>query len=215
MKKSLHDFREDIIKRMFGSIGHIPQGWSRLAIEGRRDTDRRLAMYDLPLNDEMNVLELGSNVGFLTSAIAEQVKFILGIEKDPSSMTISTDVADFFDIENIQIATEQVEKSEHIKPVYDLVLSCQMHHWVKMGFEDYIDHIVKAVAPKGYLFFESHDTRTIDRDYNNKVNLIMRKGFVALDSGSYTEWNKPQYYLPDAKYPSMIPRAFTLFKKRK
>lgn len=201
------------INKLFKKHGQIPQGLKALGIEGRRDCDKRFEMYKLDsiLKKNMNVLELGSNCGFLSCLIAERVMNVTGIEMDPILVEVANEAKRVLNIPNVNFKKMKFEDYSISSDKFDFVLSCQMHMWVKLPFVIYIGKVCSKISDGGYLLFESHDLQTIDKNIHQKLEIIMSKKMKLIHSGHWVE-NPGQYWIPPKNHKK-IPRNFYIFQK--
>ena len=196
---------------LFADHGQIPQGLKALGIIGRRDSDARYMMYglDTVLTDKFEVLDIGCNCGFLSCKIAPQVRKVTGIDIDPDLVRIANLATVMLNIRNCVFFNKDL-KEYHLVSKYDLVIASQIHHWVKLPFDFYIDKLIALVKDGGYLLFESHDTDNVDADIDEKIELIIKKGFSVVHSGHWVE-DPGQYWIPPKKHKK-IPRQYYLMR---
>jgi len=199
------------IKEMMLAQNEISQGWSMVDIEGRRDIDKRLSLYQLPLNKSDIVLDVGCNVGFMSLALSPSVQLVHGIDTDTDLLEIADYTKDLLNIENVFFYEKNIIKLESANK-FDLILSLQIHMWVKKPFEEYIDKIFSLLKPGGRLLFESHDLETVDIDIDDKVKYIQLKGAKIENSKEYAEKNT--FYVKKPRgAKETIRRKFFLFRK--
>lgn len=153
---------EDIIKlkELIAARGpyKIYQAWDAIGIDGQRPTTMRYYIYGLDkiITPDTTVLDLGSNVGFMSLKCAEIAKEVHGIERYS------------YWVEIAELATEVIDRFTaffHLldalafKPPYefDLMLSLSFHHWGPDVFARYAEVVYKGMLKEGgHLLFESH-----------------------------------------------------------
>ncbi|MCK5609592.1 class I SAM-dependent methyltransferase [Candidatus Pacearchaeota archaeon] len=205
---------DDLINRIHSLLrdhGQVPQGLKELGIKGRRECDMRYEMYgfDLILKDTFDVLDIGCNCGFLSCLIAKKVRRVVGIDINKILIEIANLASIALNLGNCLFF---VSDFREYKPASkrDLVIASQIHFWLKIPFEDYVDKLVTLVKDQGYLLFESHDTDTVDADIDKKISLMIDKGFVVIHSGHWVE-DPGQCWIPPKKHKK-IPRQYFLMR---
>ena len=192
----------------------FPQGLKALGIEGRRDSDMRFKMYglDTVLNQDSLVLEPGSNCGFLSALIAQYSGGVWGFDIDMAMVEVANLVKKELGIHNAFFFQSRFEEfsDDH---TYDLVVACQLHHWVSMEFEQFTSKIISFVKKGGYLLFETHNINTIDRDWFPKTRHIMDQGFDLIRGGEWVEEKPGRFWIPERNEPD-IPRKWFLMRRR-
>ena len=143
------------------SQGYFYQGLEELGITGGKPTGYRFAQYDVDaLIKNADVLDIGSNAGFVACYCAKLAKSVTALELNPFLNKIAQDTADYLRHGNISIIEDDFTTCVLPKK-YDVALSFSNHHTIDgnlhMGFERYIEKIVGLLKPGGYLLFESHN----------------------------------------------------------
>lgn len=220
-RKGVEAMTTDIKRKimdLFKEHGQISQGLVELGIEGRRGSDMRFMMYRLGdyLKPYHKVLDIGCNCGFLDCLIAKRVSAVLGVDKDPTLIKIAriatkaTGVASNTHFVNDDFNDFHDGEGAKHRKTFDLVMSCEMHMWVRLPFETYITRAASYIKTGGVLLFESHDTDNVDKDIIDKINIIKSKGFRQIWSGSWLE-DPGKYWIPPKQHKK-IPRQFCLLK---
>ena len=136
------------------------QSFPMLNIKGNRPTDLRIKTYGLydVLDKSMNVLDIGSNVGFFDMTIAEHVNSITGIEYDKDFADIAAGTAKILGLDNVTFINADANQwlKNNMNNRYSLILSFAVHCWLNVKAEDYAQIISELLLPRGFLVFESH-----------------------------------------------------------
>jgi SAM-dependent methyltransferase len=206
------------IKEILVEYKQYPQGLEAFGIRGRRDSDFRFKLYgfDTLLKPEFDVLDLGCNCGFIDMLIAPRVRNVVGFDISPQMVSVARLSAEALDYKNCYFIeadfNDQMLLSKAFHNPFDLVLACQMHHWVNLPFSIYADRIVGYVKEGGFLLFESHDTETIDRNLTDKLHILYTKGVSVVHEGEWVE-DPEEFWNPPRKGHKKIPRKFFLLQK--
>jgi len=136
----------------------IYQAWERLGIDGQRPTTMRYHIYGLDkiIGPETTVLDLGSNIGFMSLKCAETASQVHGIERYSYWVEIAELAAEVLGIENAHF---QIGDALAFEPPFefDLILSLSFHHWGPDVFAKYVEVVFKGMLKAGgHLLFESH-----------------------------------------------------------
>lgn len=162
------------------------QGLARLGISGAKPSEERLSLYaiDNLLQGSDRVLDIGSNCGFLSLAIADRVGRIEGIEFNPYLVSIANLAIDYLGVKNASFLLgdfDEFEPEGRYDAVFSLANHCTIDGNMNMGFEDYIAKIFSLLHGGGYLFFESHNvfgpgkgTPGDDGDLDRKFEIVER-----------------------------------------
>ncbi|WP_159299936.1 bifunctional 2-polyprenyl-6-hydroxyphenol methylase/3-demethylubiquinol 3-O-methyltransferase UbiG [Spiribacter sp. SSL99] len=141
--------------------GYFYQGLECLGISGAKPTGFRFAQYDV---DEIlkgsNVLDIGSNTGFVAIWCAKLAKSVTGIELNPYLNKIAREAADHLSILNVAFCEEGFEEFDSDRK-FDVILSLSNHHTIdgnlNLGFEKHMQRISNLLEVDGYMLFESHN----------------------------------------------------------
>ena len=158
------------------------QSCAELDIEGERDTEKRFNDYKLEylLDRNMNVLDIGSNCGFLSLFVSKYVNKIIGVEKEQHLFELANKVKDDLNINNCYFIHKDFESFTTIEK-YDVIFSFAEHLWIGMSFVDYIKKIKSLLKLQGLFFIESHKINLgLDLDFKMKLDLIETLGFTKL-----------------------------------
>lgn len=170
------------------SHGYFYQGLEQLGITGGKPTGFRFKQYDVDqILAGAEVLDIGSNAGFVAVYCAWRAKFVTAVELNPHLNRVARDTAKHFKLSNMEVIDGDFSTFQSDRK-YDVVLSFSNHHTIDgnldMGFENYIKRIVSFLRPDGYMLFESHNVFAEgkggmgdDGDMEQKV-AIMNKYFT-------------------------------------
>lgn len=142
--------------------GNAYQGSSRLGISGGKPNEVRMKLYDVDalLSDTQSVLDIGSNMGFMSLYFAERCKRVDALEYNPYLCQIGQTAAKALSINNVSFVCDDFLLFRPNNP-YDVVLSLANHATIdqrlSISFEDYIRKIYSMLNADGYFFFESHN----------------------------------------------------------
>lgn len=142
--------------------GTAYQGSRRFSIGGGKPNEVRMQQYEIDslLNSTQSVLDIGSNMGFMSLYFAERCKRVDALEYNPYLCQIGQLAANTLSIDNVSFLCGDffVFRPAH---TYDIVLSFASHATIDkrmlISFEDYIRKIYALLNPGGYLLFESHN----------------------------------------------------------
>lgn len=166
--------------------GYFYQGLEELGITGGKPTGFRFRQYDVDtILQGADVLDIGSNCGFVAVYCAKRAGSVVAVELNPYLNRIAVDTARHFKLDNIEVVESDFSVYETVKK-FDVVLSFSNHHTIdgnlNMGFEAYIDKIASFLKPNGYLLFESHNVFAAgaggigdDGDMEQKMAIINKR----------------------------------------
>ena len=167
--------------------GYFYQGLEELGITGAKPTGFRFSQYQVDdILKNADVLDIGSNCGFVSCYCARRAASVTAIEVNPFLNRIAKDAADYLKLGNINFVENDFSTFVSDKE-FDVVLSFSNHHTIDgnlhMDFERYIEKVVDLLKPGGYLLFESHNVFASgeggagdDGDMEQKI-AIMNKHF--------------------------------------
>ena len=136
------------------------QGFDRIGIIGSRSTEKRFKEYNIEnlLSKNKNVLDIGSNCGFVSLCTSESVKNVTGVELNPFLVKISNATKEFLNIQNVKFVCstfEEYKTGEKFDIVYSFANDSTIDDNVMFNFEEYIQKILFLLSPDGLLIFES------------------------------------------------------------
>jgi SAM-dependent methyltransferase len=140
--------------------GYFYQGFADVSVSGLRDTSARVAA--LQMLDRVrgrSVLDIGSNSGFVSIALAETAESVDGVESNPYLNKMGVLVADYLGRSNVKFTDGDFEDFEPGRE-YGVVMSFANHSTfdgnTKHTLEEYFDKCLRLLESDGIFLFESH-----------------------------------------------------------
>jgi SAM-dependent methyltransferase len=160
--------------------GYWYQSSAELGITGLRDTAGRVDAFGLrDLVRDRTVLEIGSNSGFLSLAIAPAARRVVAFEINPYLVAAGRIGAAHLGIDRVEFLVSSFEDFADGGERFDDVLSFANHHTydgnTRQGLEEYFDRCHAVLRPGGRLIFESHPPALEGRDFGRTVEIIERR----------------------------------------
>lgn len=162
----------------------IYQAWERLNIEGQRPTMMRFHIYGLDkiIGPDSTVLDLGSNVGFMSLKCAEYARAVWGVERYEHWVRIAELATSCLEIENCHFRCCDALAFDS-QYEFDVMLSLSFHHWGPDVFAKYTEKIFKGMLKVGgHLLFESHAPKSRDL-FEQYASYLQSVGFAAKYDG--------------------------------
>ena len=136
------------------------QGFDKIGIVGSRSTEKRFDEYNIGslFSKNKNVLDIGSNCGFVSLYTSEFVKSVIGVEINPFLVKISNDTKAFLGIKNANFICSKFEEYKTDKKfdiVYSFANDSTIDSNTTFNFEEYIQKILFLLTSNGLLIFES------------------------------------------------------------
>lgn len=202
-KKVYGSYRRGI-NLIYPVMGNMYQSLPMLGIKGSRPTDVRIKQYGLKdlLNNKMDVLDIGSNIGFMDMEIASLARSVTGIEYTPEVSKFSKRIAQKLNICNVTFINADFKEWKSLsRRQYDIILSFTVHQWIDLSPQLYVAKIASLIKPCGFVVFESRDLAEADKDYEY-FDAFLNNGFTSIKKGYST------YYMDDDSEK----RMWTLFQ---
>lgn len=161
------------------------QSLPMLGICGIRSTDKRIEQYCLKeiLKTNMDVLDIGCNIGFMDIEIASLVRNVTGIEFNPVASRLAKSIACKLNIRNTTFYDTDFKEWKNLsRRKYDLILSLEVHQYINLSPQDYAAKIASLIKPCGFVLFESHIAEE-HNDYNNYIDAFINYRFQKITSG--------------------------------
>lgn len=185
----------------------IYQAWEALGIDGQRPTTMRYNIYGLDkiITPDTTVLDLGSNVGFMSLKCAEKAKEVHGVERYSYWVEIAELAAEVLQITNCKFHIGDALAFE-APYEFDLILSLSFHHWRPEVFAKYVEVVFKGMLKAGgHLLFESHKLGPRE-PFELYAEYLQMIGFAIVNEG---------FCQCPTNYPRPNPkRKFYMFERR-
>ena len=141
--------------------GYYYQSFKKLNISGYRNTEERIQQLDLrKLVTDKNILDIGSNSGFVLLSLAKEMEKAVGVEFNPYLVETSNQVKKYLGVDNVDFITDSFENYNPPKQTFDIVLSLANHSTydknTKQSVDDYFEKTSSLLKSNGQLLFESH-----------------------------------------------------------
>lgn len=151
--------------------GYFYQSYPPLNIPGWRSTLSRVKIYRLEeyLNKNMDVLDIGGNVGFFSTYISKLVNQVSIIEKNPKLVKIGEKIIGFSKIDNVKFFCMDF-KNINLKNKYDFIFSFAVHGWIGYEFREYLLKLHELLKNEGIVLIESHNIK--NDDLHEKLNSV-------------------------------------------
>ena len=188
-KKQTTKFEYEIMKEFllssqeFGG-SYIYQTHPKINLKGERPTIGRYKIYNLEkyLKKDMEILDVGGNIGFFSLFVSNKVKHVDVVEHNPALMKICEKVKNKLKIENLTTYSQDIKKYQPDKK-YDLIFSFAIHKWVGLELNEYIKLLFNLLKKDGIILIESHtlNRRTDGLEEflkNNEDIKILEKGIT-------------------------------------
>ncbi len=122
------------------------------------------------------MLEIGSNSGFLSLAIAGTARRVVAFEINPFLVRAGRLGAEYLGVTNVEFLVSSFEDFDDGGERFDDVLSFANHHTydgnTHQGLEEYFGRCHALLRPGGRLIFESHPPALEGRDFARTLELI-------------------------------------------
>ena len=129
--------------------------------QNQLDQDGYFDQYQVDdLLKDADVLDIGSNTGFVAIYCAKFSKEVLGIGLNPYLNRVARETAEYLKVKNAQFMDVDF-KDFQTEDRFDVVLSLSNHHTIDenldLGFKNHISRISDLLRPDGVMLFESHN----------------------------------------------------------
>lgn len=180
--------------------GNFYQSNEELNISGQRPTTKRFETYQLEslLMPHHDVLDIGSNCGFISLKAAKTVNSVTGIEISEPLVLISRVAKRKLKVGNAEFISGDFSTIEFDKK-FDFIFSFAVHYWVGLSIKRYAEKLKSLLKPNGIVLIESQDIERFDTDWDEKISIILSVGFEIIKEGSL-------------KDDGVISRRFAVFK---
>lgn len=191
-----YELRKEFLKsaEQFGA-NNFYQNYPPLRISGGRSSLCRFKVYEMEkwLNKDVEILDVGGNIGFFSLYLSRFVKSITIVEQNHRLLNVGRKLADYEKIGNVKFIEKDFKKFTTDKK-FDVVMSLAIHKWVGMEFEDYLKKIHGLLKKGGLVLMESHliygKTGDLIKDKLSKSKLfeIVEEGAIDDHGGNYREF---------------------------
>jgi len=185
------------------------QGFDKIGIVGSRSTEKRFNEYNIEnlFSKNKNVLDIGSNCGFVSLYTSEFVKSVIGVEINPFLVKISNDTKAFLGTQNAKFICstfEEYETKEKFDIVYSFANDSTIDNNTTFNFEEYIQKILFLLSSGGLLIFESQALDVlVPSKFQSKLE-ILEKYFIINEKRKIS-----------SEYPTNVPeRIFLVLEKK-
>ena len=185
------------------------QGFDKIGIVGSRSTEKRFNEYNIEnlFSKNKNVLDIGSNCGFVSLYTSEFVKNVIGVEINPFLVKISNDTKAFLGIKNVNFICSKFEEYKTDKKfdiVYSFANDSTIDSNTTFNFEEYIQKILFLLSSGGLLIFESQALDVlVPSKFQSKLE-ILEKYFIISEKRKVS-----------SEYPTNVPeRIFLVLEKK-
>ena len=185
------------------------QGLDKINIKGSRSTEKRFNEYNIGslFSKNKNVLDIGSNCGFVSLYTSEFVKSVTGVEINPFLVKISNDTKEFLNIQNVKFVCstfEEYNTEEKFDIVYSFANDSTIDDNTTFNFEEYVQKISFLLSPDGLLIFESQALDVLVPSAFDLKLEILEKYFIIKERRTV-----------HSEYPVNVPeRIFLILEKK-
>jgi len=187
--------------QVFGR-GTFYQSSEVLGISGQRPTTERYRIYGLDefLNKHQRVLDIGCNCGFFALEMAKKVKSVVGIEIAGTLVEVGQTAQVYLGQSNVEFIQDNFNR-HRFDGKFDFICSFAVHYWLGMDMLNYGKRLFDLLNPGGKVILESQNVQKEDVDWDKKLSLLRKVGFVEVRSGRI-------------KDDGVIERKFTILRKK-
>ena len=168
--------------------GYFYQSFEKIKLSGLRKTDLRVNTLKLnSLIKGKNILDIGTNTGFLLMQTNLSFLSCVAIDWDLSSILVAKECQKQLEIKNIEFIQKNFLEFSS-KKKFDVALSLANHTTYDGGIKNYIEyfeHIKKFLNKNALMIFESHHPEIEKEDDLNQILNFLKKSFKIINSGTY------------------------------
>ncbi|MDR1125621.1 MAG: glycosyltransferase [Deltaproteobacteria bacterium] len=182
------------------------QGLARIGLTGKREIERRFALYGLEryLKKDMELLETGCNCGFLSWLSAKHVKRVEAFDADKNYIFLGDMLKSAYKTDNLNYSVANFESFAPTRR-YDFIISCAVYGWVPLSFSAFVKRLDSWLKPGGCILFESHEL-PVHPEWKEHHLPYLKQTYEVLESG-YIDDVDHRYY--QSEY-----REFLILRKR-
>ena len=154
--------------------GYFYQSCPDLGIQGIRNTLERIRMYKLDslVKNDMDVLDIGCNVGFLDLEIAKYANSVTGIEVDKHFVNVANCAKLLLEITNCEFVCEDIRYWKDERR-FNVVIACAVHNWIGINKKAFVEMIDHKLHKDGIFVFESNSLEKIDFEFEDYINCFI------------------------------------------
>jgi len=190
------DKLNDIINKTQPAKGHYNhyQSLKHLGINGIRSTDERYDLYKIEdvINHEMNILDIGCNIGCFDFLMSEKVNSIDGFDNCKEHIDTANKIKELIKADNCNFQYSEINNFKSNKK-YDFIMSLAVHSNNINRFSELLNLYKKYLKPGGHLLIES---RNYDegRLFIKIINILLNNGFSTERNGQYQDIKEIRKY---------------------
>jgi len=168
--------------------GYFYQSFEKINLSGLRKTKDRVKALNLDsLLYNKNVLDVGTNTGFLIMQTNLAFKNCVAIDWDKSNIEVANSCKKKLQINNIDFICEDFLKLNTDKK-FDVVMSLANHTTYDGGIENYKEYflyLIDHMNTNSILVFETHHPEIEKKEKISEIMDFLKKFFTIKDSGNY------------------------------
>lgn len=140
--------------------GYFYQSLEKINLSGLRNSKKRIEQYKI-LEDIKNkeIIDIGTNSGFILFQLDNVFKNATGIEKNPKLIEVALKVKSFLNIKNVFFVKSDFLKHNFNNKRFDFMLSLANHSTYDKGISStnvYFEKCNQLLKPGGFLLIEGH-----------------------------------------------------------
>ena len=164
------DFEYSILKDFLSTYERwgqtqLYQTHPKLSLRGARPTISRYVTYGLDeyLDKGMDVLDIGSNVGFFGLYVADKVNGVDLLEINPKLCKICRKVKNALGKDNVAVLNDDIAHYSTCTD-YDAIFSFAIHKWLDISLEKYFIILKNLLYKEGFVLIETHGIKLDKQD---------------------------------------------------
>ena len=209
-RKKLYKFtkKEKDLTYDYG-CGYYYQSCESINLSGLRSSKKRVLNYSInEIIREKEVLDVGTNTGFLLFEIEKNYKSITGIDYNSKLINIANMVKDYLKLKNLSFVNGDFQTYKFDKK-FDTILSLANHSTFDSGIKSSAKYLSKCnnlLKDGGYFLIEGHHPSYEKiSDFSSMIENFVKKNNYEIKKNSFLKTN---FFYDDG-------RKFYLLKKNK
>lgn len=164
------------------------QSFPPLNLPGLRDTEMRLRTYkfDEYVQAGSSILDIGSNMGFISNLLATKGHQLRGVEFNPRLHLIATQLSEHLEIKNVAFENASFPEWTTTQQ-FDVILALAVHKWVGMPIEAFVTKVSSHLSAGGVVFFESNNYARVASDFDAETEAFVTAGYTTLHSAVFDD----------------------------